>query len=434
MLLNFKKEKKKLLFSSLEKELEQVSITIDNDSDLYNQLKLLGLTRDDLAILKKLQPEVEKNLGVIVTRFYDNLLHEPSLMAIINDNSTVNRLKKTLHQHIFEMFSGHVNEQYIQQRNKIAHVHVRIGLQPKWYMGAFQDLLLSFIDIIDSFTETKEDFKLAVTAVTRIVNLEQQLVLEAYEKENQRLLLEETANKERVFVEVTKNSEELAAISEQTSSAIVEVTNKCDEITNVSQISSEQAIKAESKSLEGKQRLEQLETIMLETQERMNMMTSEMKELVSTTKKIEDISNLVTTIAEQTNLLALNAAIEAARAGEHGKGFAVVAGEVRKLAENTKEAVSEVSGLISEINRYTDTMTNSILENSEEIQKGASESSQTTLFFIEILSILSEMKGQNVHITNEMNELTEIFTDISKAAEQVAIASDELTTITTSLN
>ncbi|WP_419095570.1 methyl-accepting chemotaxis protein [Alkalihalobacterium alkalicellulosilyticum] len=173
---------------------------------------------------------------------------------------------------------------------------------------------------------------------------------------------------------------------------------------------------------------------MLETQERMNMMTSEMKELVSTTKKIEDISNLVTTIAEQTNLLALNAAIEAARAGEHGKGFAVVAGEVRKLAENTKEAVSEVSGLISEINRYTDTMTNSILENSEEIQKGASESSQTTLFFIEILSILSEMKGQNVHITNEMNELTEIFTDISKAAEQVAIASDELTTITTSLN
>lgn len=62
--------------------------------------------------------------------------------------------------------------------------------------------------------------------------------------------------------------------------------------------------------------------------------------LTKSTKKIEDIMNMITAIASQTNLLALNAAIEAARAGEAGRGFSVVADEVRKLSENTKEGLA----------------------------------------------------------------------------------------------
>lgn len=412
---------------------KDVYIDVEGHQDVSQQIHMIHLTTKDLCMIRSLQSVIEEHLEDIVTNFYKNLANRAELTDIINRQSSVDRLKKTLTKHIYEMFSGKINQDYIKQRTIIAHVHVRIGLEPTWYMCAFQDLLLSVNTIITPHMQTIKEYSDVMVAITKIFNLEQQIVLEAYERENKRIRQGIEDKQLNLKVNVNSSAQELAAISEETSSSSIEINHKLTDIRSLTSTGLDIAIETEKKSKEGAARLKQVEQIMNQSQLHMQKISADMSNLTETSKQINSIVTVVTSIAEQTNLLALNAAIEAARAGENGRGFAVVADEVRKLAESTKKSVSEVSTLIKAIQTYTETIHDSILSVNGDIKHGTEESIETNLFFAQILDSMFQMKDQNVRIADEMFDLTSIFEGINQAFEQVATSSDQLTQLTSSL-
>lgn len=107
---------------------------------------------------------------------------------------------------------------------------------------------------------------------------------------------------------------------------------------------------------------------MLVLRQKIQMIAELILELSEHSQQIGNTISVVDDIAEQTNMLALNAAVEAARAGEHGKGFAVVAGEIRKLADESKQAITKITSLTSNIQYTTNSTVMATEEGSKEIE------------------------------------------------------------------
>jgi len=192
---------------------------------------------------------------------------------------------------------------------------------------------------------------------------------------------------------------------DELSKTAVDIAKNTADVTVLSKRTTEEAQKGMQKAREVGQKVKEVEAS-----------TGALAEMVSDLEtKIQEIGqilSIINDIAEQTNLLALNAAIEAARAGEHGRGFAVVADEVRKLAEKTRRATSEIEERINTI-KYSSHETAEQMGISEDAVRQTAQQ-------------IEEFISTQINILKNAELLEEQMTRISAAAEEQSVTTEQI--------
>ena len=205
----------------------------------------------------------------------------------------------------------------------------------------------------------------------------------------------------------------------QTATAIRQMAETVHEISVNAATASKSAIHAEESAQSGAEVVDQVSASVTEVSNGTGHTAKAIAELATRSSEVGSIVAIINEIAGQTNLLALNAAIEAARAGEQGRGFAVVAGEVRRLAERTAQATSQITEMISGIQNDTASVKARVEGSSSSVGRSVTAAGVAAGSLHEILSVTGEMQSQ-------VGQIAAACTEQSAAAQEIRERLDRL--------
>ena len=377
------------------------------------RLAFMNINEENLANIREASSILSPYKVEIINQFYNNITAVNHLKAIINQHSTVERLRKTMERYFEQFLEAEVNKDYVMTRIIIGQVHSRINLTVEHFISAHHMLIQIMTSILmEKLHSQPKRMMDNVLSIQKLAAFDQQLIVEVYMEETFKSLLfgiSDTVNyttqldtSKQLMSEVDNmnlESHSVSSATEEVSASILEVANQSMKVAE----GTDDAVKSAEES-------KQIVHDTLEDIEKVghvyNQVVLQVDELNQEIEKTHHVVEVIGQITDQTNLLALNASIEAARAGEHGKGFSVVANEVRKLAEHTKEQTLQVTTNMETLQNVANLVTKQMTNTEELIKKS--------------------VDGAKV-ADEALNKIVLAMQDINHATSQIAAMSEEQT-------
>jgi methyl-accepting chemotaxis protein len=219
--------------------------------------------------------------------------------------------------------------------------------------------------------------------------------------------------------EILASATQVASGAAETGTAIAQTTTTVEEVKQTAQVSSQKAKyvsdsaqKATQVSHTGRKAVEASIDGMKRIQTQMESIAESVVRLSEQGQAIGEIIATVNDLAEQSNLLAVNAAIEAAKAGDQGKGFAVVAQEVKSLAEQSKQATTQVRTILNDIQKATAAAVLATEQGSKAVEAGVTQSTEA---------------GDAIRLLGDsITEAAQAATQIAASSQQQLIGTDQV--------
>lgn len=443
---------------------------------LQERLDYYGLANLRQSTLAGVSRALKRRLDAALDAFYRVIASRRELADHFDGPQQMDRAKNMQMEHWKAVFRDGVDERFYQRATRIGAVHARIGLEPKWYVGAYGLVLDELISAIIApgwrgLIPGRRAQAQQVAALVKIALLDIDLALSGYfhnSEERVRTLVSDklgsalrqvaggdltaridgfpseyrqveqdfngalatlaatignvmngmssmnaAASEIRSAADdLSRRTEEQAANLEETATAIVSINASVQESAATSAGAHQTIVDTTARAQDGTQ-------IVAEA-------VGAMQQIESSSQQINSIIAVIESISFQTNLLALNAGVEAARAGEAGKGFAVVANEVRALAQRCAEAADEVKALISassvQVSRGVDL-----------VGRSGDAFAAITRDISALSTAIQTLAGSAAVQAENLSQITTVVGELDRSTQQNAAMAEECTAAATSL-